>query len=93
MSLAEKIAHINGLPISEERKQILREAAARNNKRGPYACRGVTKDRKAYAAAYYRQRVDAGKCHCCGMPNKDRAGKVTCGKCLTKLKAKNDKRP
>jgi hypothetical protein len=92
MTLAEKIAHINGLPLSEERKQTLREAAARNNKRGPYACRGLTKDRKAYAAAYYRQRVDSGKCHCCGKMNKDRAGKVTCGKCLTKLKNKKDQR-
>ena len=93
MTLADKIAFINGLPLPDERKQPLREAAERNNKRGPYACRGVTKDRKAYASAYYRQRVDAGKCHCCGKMNKDRAGKVTCGKCLAKLKAKNDKRP
>lgn len=93
MSLAEKIAHINGLPISDERKQILREAAARNNKRGPYACRGLTKDRKAYGAAYYRQRVDDGLCHCCGKPNKDRAGKVTCGKCQEKHKINNAKRP
>lgn len=50
-------------------------------KRGPYKCRGLTKDRKAYAAAYYRQRLKKGLCSHCGKPNQDRPGKTICGTC------------
>ncbi len=61
-------------------------------KRGPYNCRGLTKDVKAYRAAYYRQRREKGICNNCGRKS-DRPKKSTCSTCGDKQKITNALKP
>jgi hypothetical protein len=57
-------------------------------KRGPYKCKGLTKDWKAYKRAYYLARLKNGICTSCGNPNPDSPNRTTCGTCRARAKAK-----